>query len=69
MVGNRDPWADAHGYIISPLRGWIMSRLHGSVATGREHVSPEGTACCSHGCKPVDWEIGTIAKPRRGDMS
>ena len=37
-------------------------------ATGREHVSPEGTVCCSHGCKPVDLEFETSAKPRRGDM-
>ena len=27
--------------------------------TGRERVSPEGTACCSHGCKPALAQVAS----------
>ena len=36
--------------------------------SGCEQLFPKKTACCIHGCNPVDMLTNTIGTPRRRDM-
>lgn len=76
--------ADAHPKPLRPHRPLAVRCLGSSTTVFRTRgisgqlagqarrlfgICPEGTACCSHGCKPVDECSNTIAKPRRGDRN